>query len=100
MGNITTWFGNSTMQDRRALQRVVRSAECIIRTKVPDLHSIYSKRCWTKARKIVKDLSHPNNGLFSLLWSGKCFRSLKANTERLRRSFFPQAIQTLNQNST
>ncbi|KAK3546607.1 hypothetical protein QTP70_030641, partial [Hemibagrus guttatus] len=58
---------NSTMQDRRALQRVVRSDECIIRTKLPDLHSIYSKRCWTKARKIMKDLSHPNNGLFSLL---------------------------------
>ncbi|KAK0132601.1 RNA-directed DNA polymerase from mobile element jockey [Merluccius polli] len=26
-GNITAWFGNSTAQDRRALQRVVRSAE-------------------------------------------------------------------------
>ncbi|KAK3569826.1 hypothetical protein QTP86_005843 [Hemibagrus guttatus] len=51
-----------------------------------------SKRCWTKARKIVKDLSHPNNGSFSLLQSGKRFHSLKANTERLRRSFFPQAI--------
>ncbi|KAK3529834.1 hypothetical protein QTP86_007200 [Hemibagrus guttatus] len=99
-GNITTWFGNSTMQDRRALQRVVRSAERIIRTKLPDMHSIYSKRCWTKTRKIVKDLSHPNNGLFSLLQSGKRFRSLKANTERLRRSFFPQAIWTRNQNST
>ncbi|KAK3550880.1 hypothetical protein QTP70_007508 [Hemibagrus guttatus] len=89
MGNKTTWFGNSIMQDRRALQRVVRSAERIIHTKLPDLHSIYSKRCWTKARKIMKDLSHPNNGLFSLLRSGKHFRSLKANTERLRRSFFP-----------
>ncbi|RXN19906.1 hypothetical protein ROHU_025425 [Labeo rohita] len=98
-GNITTWFGNGTMQDRRALQRVVRSAECIIRTKLHDLHSIYNKRCWTKARKIVKDLSHPNNGLFSLLQSGKRFRSLKANTERLR-SFFPQAIRTLNHNTT
>ncbi|KAK3526235.1 hypothetical protein QTP70_018513, partial [Hemibagrus guttatus] len=89
-GNIATSFGNSTMQDRRALQRVVRSAECIIRIKLPDLHSIYNKWCWTKARKIVKDLSHPNNGLFFLLWSGKHFRSLKANTERLRRSFFLQ----------
>ncbi|KAM9451170.1 uncharacterized protein Hap1MRO34_021554 [Clarias gariepinus] len=93
-GNITTWFGNSTMQDRRALQRVVRSAERIIRTELPDVHLIYSKRCWTKARKIVKDLSHPNNGLFSLLRSEKRFRSLKANTERLWRSFLPQAIRS------
>ncbi|KAL0199448.1 hypothetical protein M9458_007988, partial [Cirrhinus mrigala] len=96
-GNILTWFGNSTMQDRRALQRVVRSAERTIHTELPNLHSIYSRRCWTKARKIVKDLSHPNNGLFSLMRSGKRFRSLKANTERLRRSFFPQAIRSLNQ---
>ncbi|KAM9468297.1 uncharacterized protein Hap1MRO34_014955 isoform 1-T1 [Clarias gariepinus] len=70
-GNITTWFGNSTMQDSlRALQRVVRSAERIIRTELPDLHSICSKRCWTKARKMVKDLSHPNNGLASCVRSG------------------------------
>ncbi|KAI5086515.1 gastrula zinc finger protein XlCGF28.1-like [Silurus meridionalis] len=96
-GSITSWFGNSTMQDRRALQRVVQSAERTIHTKLPDLQDIYSTRCRTRARKIVKDLSHPNNGLFSLLRSGKCFRSLKANTERMRRSFFLQAIRCLNQ---
>uniref|UniRef100_A0A3P8QH73 Reverse transcriptase domain-containing protein n=1 Tax=Astatotilapia calliptera TaxID=8154 RepID=A0A3P8QH73_ASTCA len=96
-GNILTWFGNSTMQDRRALQRVVRSAERTIRSELPDLHSIYSRRCWTKARKMVKDLSHPNN---RLLRSGKRFRSLKTNTERLRRSFFPQAIRSLNHTTT
>ncbi|KAI5608749.1 gastrula zinc finger protein XlCGF28.1-like, partial [Silurus asotus] len=76
-GSITSWFGNSTMQDRRALQRVVRSAERTIHTELPDLQDIYSMRCRTRARKIVKDLSHPNNGLFSLLRSGKRFRSLK-----------------------
>ncbi|KAI5620514.1 gastrula zinc finger protein XlCGF28.1-like [Silurus asotus] len=75
-GSITSWFGNSTMQDRRALQRVVRSAERTIHTELPDLQDIYSTRCRTRARKIVKDLSHPNNGLFSLLRSGKRFRSL------------------------
>lgn len=94
MGNITTWFRNSNMQDRWALQRVVRSAECIIHTKLPDLHPIYSKQCWTKTRKIVKDLSHPNNALFSLLHSVVRFCLLKANTERLRRSFFLQIIKS------
>uniref|UniRef100_A0A3B4FGV2 Reverse transcriptase domain-containing protein n=1 Tax=Pundamilia nyererei TaxID=303518 RepID=A0A3B4FGV2_9CICH len=95
--NICTWFGNSTKQDRRDLQRVVRSAERIIQSELPDLLSIYTKRCTAKARKIMMDLSHPNNGLFSLLRSGKRFRSLKAKTERMRRSFFPQAIRGLNQ---
>ncbi|KAK1794175.1 hypothetical protein P4O66_011076, partial [Electrophorus voltai] len=96
-GNITVWFGNSTKQDRQALQRVVRSAERITHTELPDLQTIYYKRCQTKARRIVKDPTHPNNRLFSLLRSGRRFRSLKTKTERLKRSFFPQAIQALNQ---
>ncbi|KAI5613979.1 gastrula zinc finger protein XlCGF28.1-like [Silurus asotus] len=41
-GSITSWFGNSTMQDRRALQRVVRSAKRTIHTELPDLQDIYS----------------------------------------------------------
>ncbi|KAK1800324.1 hypothetical protein P4O66_005468 [Electrophorus voltai] len=66
-GNITVWFGNSTKQDRQALQRVVRSAERITHSELPDLQTTYYKRCQTKARKIVKDPTHPNNRLFSLL---------------------------------
>ncbi|KAK1784718.1 hypothetical protein P4O66_003397 [Electrophorus voltai] len=96
-GNITVWFGNSTKQDRQALQRVVRSAEHITHMELPDLQSIYYKQCQTKARRIVKDPTHPNKRLFSLLRSGKCFRSLMTKTERLKRSFFPQAIRALNQ---
>ncbi|KAK1802596.1 hypothetical protein P4O66_004166 [Electrophorus voltai] len=57
----------STKQDRQALQRVVRSAERITHTELPDLQTIYYKRCQTKARRIVKDPTHPNNRLFSLL---------------------------------
>ncbi len=45
------------------------------------------------------DSNHPGNHLFRLLPSGKRFRSLMAKTERLRRSFFPQAIRLLNTNS-
>ncbi|KAK1789922.1 hypothetical protein P4O66_002251 [Electrophorus voltai] len=83
-GNITVWFGNSTKQDRQVLQRVVHSAERITHTELPDLQSIYYKRCQTKARRIVKDPTHPNNRLFSLLKSGKYFRSLMTKTERLK----------------
>ncbi|KAK1793659.1 hypothetical protein P4O66_012026, partial [Electrophorus voltai] len=75
-GNITVWFGNSTKQDRRALQRVMRSAERITHTELPDLQTIYYKRCQTKARRIVKDPTHPNNRLFSLLRERKRFPDL------------------------
>ncbi|KAK1787416.1 hypothetical protein P4O66_002894 [Electrophorus voltai] len=59
-GNIIVWFGNSTKQDRQALQRVVRLAERITHTELPDLQNIYYKRCQTKARMIVKDPTHPS----------------------------------------
>ncbi|KAK1802694.1 hypothetical protein P4O66_021193 [Electrophorus voltai] len=41
--NITVWFGNSTKQDRQALQRVMRSAEHITHTELPDLQTIYNR---------------------------------------------------------
>lgn len=55
-------------------------------------------QCCSK-EMILNDLSYPNNGLFSLLRSGKCFCSLKAKKEMMRRSFFPQANWALNWNN-
>ncbi len=83
----------------KALQRVVRLAECISGSALPSLQDIYLKRCKSRAAKIVKDSNHLGNRLFMLLPSGNRFRSMMAKTERLRRSFFPQAIRLLNTNS-
>ncbi len=55
---------------------------------------IYLKRGKSRAAKIIKDSTHPGNHLFISLPSGKRFRSMMAKTERLRRSFFPQAISS------
>ncbi len=96
---ISVWYGNSSSQDCKALQRVVRLAERISGSALPSLQDIYIKRCRSRAVKITKDSNHPGNCLFTLLPSGKRFRSLMAKTERLRRSFFPTAIRLLNSNS-
>ncbi len=96
---ISVWYGNSSNQDCKALQKVVRLAERISGSALPSLQDIYLKRCKSRAVKIIKDSNHPGNQLFILLPSGKRFRSLMAKTERLRRSFFPQAIRLLNSNS-
>ncbi len=96
---ISVWYGNSSNQDCKALQRVVRLAERISGSALPSLQDIYLKRCKSRAAKIIKDSNHPGNHLFILLPSGKSFRSMMAKTERLRRSFFPQAIRFLNSNS-
>ncbi len=96
---ISVWYGSALNQDCKALQRVVRLAERISWSALPSLQDIYLKRCKSRAAKIIKDSNHPSNRLFILLPSGKRFRSMIAKTERLRRSFFPQAIRLLNSNS-
>ncbi len=96
---ISVWYSNATNQDCKALQRVVRLAEHISGSALPSLQDIYLKRCKSRTAKILKDSNHPGNHLFCLLPSGKRFRSMMAKTERLRRSFFPQAIRLLNTNS-
>ncbi len=96
---ISVWYNNATNQDCKALQRVVRLAERISGSALPSLQDIYIKRCKSRAAKIIKDSTHPGNHLFCLLPSGRRFRSMMAKTERLRKSFFPQAIRLLNTNS-
>ncbi len=52
-GCITTWFGNSTAGNRKALQRVVRTARHIVGGELPSLQDIYTRRCIRKARRII-----------------------------------------------
>ncbi len=88
---ISVWYGNASNQDCKALQRVVRLAERISGSALPSLQDIYLKRYKSRAAKIIKDSNHPSNSLFFVLPSGKRFHSMIAKTERLTRSFFPQA---------
>ena len=96
-GCITAWYGSCSAADRKALQRVVKTAERIIGGHLPSVQGIYNNRCLRKARKIVKDHSHPGYGLFTLLPSGRRYRSIRARTTRLTNSFYPQAVRLLNQ---
>jgi len=95
-GSITTRMGSCKKQDLLALRRVVRSAERTIRTTLPDLQDIYIQRCRSRAEKILRQPHHPSHPLFSLLPSGRRFRCLRTNMERMRKSFFPQAIHLPN----
>ncbi len=89
-------FGNSTAGNRKALQRVVRTARHIVGGELPSLQDIYTRRCIRKARRTIKDSSHPSHRLLSLLPSGRRLRSIRSRTSRLRDSFFPQAIRQMN----
>ncbi len=87
---------NSSNQDCKALQRVVRLAEHISGSALPSLQDIYLKRCKSRAAKIIKDSTHPGNHLFCLLPSGKRFRSMMAHLRvgsPLSAGHLPQTLQ-------
>uniref|UniRef100_A0A8L0DMU0 Reverse transcriptase domain-containing protein n=1 Tax=Oncorhynchus mykiss TaxID=8022 RepID=A0A8L0DMU0_ONCMY len=97
-GCITAWYGNCSAHNRKALQRVVRSAQRITGGKLPALQDTYTTRCHRKAIKIIKDNNHPSHCLFTPLSSrrrGQC-RCIKPGTERLKNSFYLKAIRLLN----
>uniref|UniRef100_A0A4W5P3B0 Alkylated DNA repair protein AlkB homologue 8 N-terminal domain-containing protein n=1 Tax=Hucho hucho TaxID=62062 RepID=A0A4W5P3B0_9TELE len=93
-GCITAWYSNCTVHNRRALQRVVRSAQRITGRKLPPLQATYSTQCHRKAKKIIKDNNHPSYCLFTPLLSRRRgqYRCIKAGTERLKNSFYLKVI--------
>ena len=68
-GCITAWNGNCTALNRKALQRVVRSAQHITGDKLPALHDTYSTQCHRKAKNTLKDNNHLSHCLFTQLSS-------------------------------
>ena len=52
--SITAWFGSCSAADRKALQRVVKTAERIIGCQLPSVKGIYHTCCLKKARKIIR----------------------------------------------
>ena len=70
-GAISVWYGNSSCENQRALQRVTRTAERSMGTTLPPLHDLHITRCANRARRIIKDPHHPCNKLFVTLRSGR-----------------------------
>uniref|UniRef100_A0A672I8N9 Reverse transcriptase domain-containing protein n=2 Tax=Salarias fasciatus TaxID=181472 RepID=A0A672I8N9_SALFA len=93
---ITVWGGSCTDYNRKALQRIVRTAERIIGAPLSSLQDLYTTRLTRKAITIVSDANHPAHSLFTLLPSGRRYRSLRSRTTRLTNSFIHQAVRLLN----
>jgi hypothetical protein len=102
--------------NRKARQRVVRSAQRITGGKLPALQDTSSARCHRKPKKIIKVNNHPSHyitlhlhlshladaliqsDLFIQLTSKRRgqYRYIKAGTKRLRNSFYLKVIRLLN----
>ncbi len=95
---ITVWYCSCTEAERKGIQRIINTAQRIIGCPLPTLKHLYNSRCLSRAQNIEKDHSHPGSHFFKLLPSGRRYRCIKSRTNRLKDSFFPRAIITMNTN--
>ena len=94
--SITVWFPTAMVKDNTRVERVIRSAERVTGHALPSLKSLYEVRAEKRARKIMKDPSHPGHGLFEVLPSGKRLRLRGAKLERHLLSFYPNVVRLIN----
>ena len=97
--SIHVWFGRANQAEINKLSAVVRTAERIIGTSLPSLHSIHSDRAVKKTKKIMADPVHPAYRYFKFLPSRVRLRTFKG-CKRLTDSFFPAAVKTFNESCT
>lgn len=68
---ILVWYSSRSVEDKKALLRVIRTTEKITNTHLPALNNIFTSCCLQKATTIIKDSSHCAHHLFELLPSGR-----------------------------
>ncbi len=93
---VTGWYAGCSAADKKAIQRVINTAQKIDSCPLPPLEEIANSRVLSKATKISQDCSDPGHSLFELWPSGRRYRCLKTRTSRLRNSFLPKAVTVLN----
>ncbi len=93
-GCITAWYGKCTALNRKAMKRIVQTAQHIVGGKLHSLQDIYTQWSVRKARKIIRDSCHPSDELFSLLPSGRRYSSIRTRTSRTASSRRPSDCWT------
>ena len=90
------WGNYCSAGAKKKLARIERQAKKITGAAQEEVTAIIPRRTITKARNIMADPAHPLNSLYTMLPSGRRFRSLKSRTNRYRDSFVPASIVILN----
>ena len=96
--SITVWYTRACQQDINKLNSVVRNAENIIGTTLPNLEQLYISRMTKKTNNILEDKYHPARKYFEPLRSGYRFKCFKGN-KRFINSCYPSAVKLFNQTS-
>ncbi|KAK1795594.1 hypothetical protein P4O66_001090 [Electrophorus voltai] len=93
---IALWGANRSAGERKALQRVITTAQKITGCSLPSLADLFSSCCLSKSANILKDPSNPGHQQFNLLPIGRRFRSITSQTDRFKNSFYHRATCELN----
>jgi len=97
---IIVWFGSTTQAERRALQRVITTAEKIIGSDLPSMDTLFTQRCRKRAKNILKDTHHPAHSMFKPKHSIYNLRynrpdSIISHRVRFYNSFFPATVRLM-----
>ncbi len=89
---ISVWHGNTSNQNCKALQRVMRLAERISGSALPSLQDIYLKRCKCRAAKIIKNTNHPGNSFFHFTAIWQVLQEHYIYIYAFSRHFYPKRL--------
>ena len=94
--NISVWHNLLNQKDKVMLSRIVNNASKIVGIRQAPLTELYKDSVQRKARKIVRDPSHPLFPSFEVMPSGRRFRAPRWKKVLFKRSFVPSAVSILN----
>ncbi|KAJ0012409.1 hypothetical protein NQD34_016743 [Periophthalmus magnuspinnatus] len=85
-----------TVKNRNSFTKITHLASKIIGLPTPSLSQLNSKAITRIAQTITQDHTHPLHRYFTLLPSGRRYRTLRCNKARFKNSLIPTAIINLN----
>ena len=90
---ISSWGSSICFEDKRNINRIIKKASKLTKTKHDDLDCLYKKACHKKLITIIVDESHPLCGSFTRSSRSGHLLQPAARTERYKNSFVPSSVR-------
>lgn len=90
---LMSWFEGCSAQEKKQLNRVVKTGSKIIGVHLIFLGELYEKCCSSRAMTIIKDVTHPSDKTFSIINSNKRYWRVSCWTSWMLNSFISQAVR-------
>ena len=95
LSSCIVWFGACRKEDAEKLKRIPRHAKKMINEE-SNLNKTCASMILKQAENIIENANHPLHSCYTVMRSGKRFRSVGFRTNRFGNSFIPLSIRELN----